>query len=152
MQRRRPDAAVCRSLPENPDRKLSGNDRQDDLGHRAGAVVDGLSRDARPGLGRDIAAGVWIAVVSREVAARDLDANAMAAHEDHAGRPKLYLDSFRPARTVVRTADDSVRDVVGGAIRADVDEFRSEIGAGCVGRYVQDGAYRTGHLGLMLQR
>src|SRR5258708_7083375 len=129
---------------------LLRNDWQDDFGHRVWRMIDGLNRDARSRLGRNIAAGLRVAVVPGKVAARNLEPNPMPAHEDHAGRPKLYLNSFDSARLVVRTADYSVRNVVGDPVGADVDQFRGEVSTRSVGRYIQNGFYRSGYFDVVL--
>src|SRR3989442_9028042 len=65
------------------------NDRQHQPRRGAGAVVNLLARGHGRRLRRDRAPGGRVAIESRIVAARDLETDAMAALEDHAGRPEV---------------------------------------------------------------
>src|SRR5687767_14492337 len=87
--------------------------------------------------------GIQIAIVAREVAARDMDANAMASLEQIARAPKLDTDRVLFVRGQQRRllgrltktrAGLSLRDVDRLAVRVDIGERDEEVGVGYIGR------------------
>src|ERR687884_1809733 len=63
--------------------------RQRQLRGMTSIVVDGLLRYLQLGVLSEGVSGVWVAVVHREVAARDLQPNAVTGLEEVRGRPDV---------------------------------------------------------------
>src|SRR5690606_24531935 len=68
------------------------NDREQDMGGVGGGVEDLLEGDAGGGIVGDGVAGVEVAVEAGEVAAADLEADAMARFEEVRGDPAVDLE------------------------------------------------------------
>src|SRR5688572_14676553 len=112
-------------------------DRQDDVRWVLTAVVDSLHRFHHPRSGGRIVAGVQVAIEARKIAARDLDANAMAGEEHVARHPQVdrvlvdlaRLDHLRRSthRLAVAGADDAILDVLSESARMHVNELRGPV-------------------------
>ena len=68
---------------------FSGNDRKHDVRRVAGIVMNRLGRLPQLCVFTELVPGVGIAVVLREVAARDFQLNPVTAFEDVADRPQV---------------------------------------------------------------
>ncbi len=131
----------------------AGDDGQQDV-RGAGAVVKNrLVGTAQLPLVRYGAAGVGVAVETREVAAGDFQADAVALLEFIAGHAGVNDDGvdvpgLREHRFFERLAvaepQDSVGQVAGRAVRKDIDQLGSEIGVGLGGGYIKEDADRSG--------
>src|SRR5262249_45197595 len=120
-----------------------------------GVVQNGLPRRVKLGLFAKPAPGVRVAVEAREVAARDLDADAVAWKKDVArgadvdselsGLIGREEDRCRSAVSVARP-DDAVGQGAGGAVGEDVNELRGEICIRLRARRPEGDADRPGRL------
>ena len=124
-------------------------------------VVDRVVRHPPLGLVVVVAAGVQVAVVAGEVAARDLDPQPVAGAEHVRGREWAechLVDRARfhadvPVEAVpVPHAQDRVVQVDGAAIGVDMGELDGEVGVGRVGRHVQDHLDRSDHGQRLVER
>src|SRR5215831_1156311 len=105
-------------------------------------MVDCLPRNSRLRRQSKRLTGVRIAVELREVAAGDIDANAMAGKEDVAGADQVDGQLVDPSglqrnwprwALAIAGSQNAFAHVDGAAVGKDVDEFGDEIGVGRVG-------------------
>jgi len=98
-----------------------------------------LPRRHRAPLRRDVPTRVGVAIVTRVVAAAHLHADPMAAAEQHAGGPQLDRDLGRGlGRLRIGPTENAVGNVVGIAVRMDIDQLDGEVGAGGIGGDVEN--------------
>src|ERR1017187_15573 len=125
-------------------------------------MVHGVVRHHTLGLVVVIAAGVEVAVETREVAARYFDPDAVAGGEVIAGghgleRHAIYFAGFQPGQRLVVSvaiaqAPDGLVQVVGRAVGVHVDQLHCEIGIFGIGRNMQRDADRTAGFDGLLER
>src|SRR4051794_35532570 len=101
-----------------------------------GVVQDSLVGATRAGVVADRVSGVQIAVEAREIAAADLDPDAVARLENIARHPEVDLELVdlagcqqlgRTTSLAVAPAHDAVAQVPGGAVRENIDQLGGEI-------------------------
>src|SRR4051794_25814150 len=101
--------------------------------------MDRVARNSPLGLEADPAAGIEVAVDSREVAGRDVEADTVAGREDVARGPEVdsdlaYLTRFHEHRAfngiAVPGAQDALAEVDRATVRVDVDEACGEVRVG----------------------
>ena len=76
----------------NHPKLLARYNGQDHLRRVFGIMIDRLMSDLEPSLQTQISAGVWVYVKAREVAAGDVQANAMSLPEDVRSWIKLEIE------------------------------------------------------------
>src|SRR5437660_2018181 len=102
-------------------------------------MQDGLLGDHRRIVGAEGSAGVEVAIPAREVAAGNIQADAMPDLENVAGRPQVDLILVRLARLdqrwsfslreiAVARPDDAVGQILRETIGMDIDQPSYEIG------------------------
>src|SRR5258705_12015626 len=115
-----------------PHRGLARDDRQHEMRWVAGVVEDRLPGALPPRAGGLVLARVQVAIEAREVARRDLDADAMAGQEDVARGPegdgKLRDVTCREEggggpRVAIAGANDAVSQVPSIPVGGHVDEL-----------------------------
>ena len=116
--------------------------------------VDG-GHDVVPGVGRDRAAGVGVRVEAREVAAADVEPDAVAGQEPVRGRADEHPDLLHPAgfqrlglreRVPVPEPEDPVGQDLGAAVGVDVDELGGDVRVERAAADVEDGLHGADHV------
>ena len=117
-------------------------------------VVDRVGCSAPPGFIELPAARVEIAIEPREVAAGDLQPQAVTRQELICGGLHVHAEFVDPSLShqdlsietlTVAGAQHSLLDIEGAAIRINIDQFCGEIGIRRIGRYVKDQLDRPHH-------
>src|SRR5579863_2506525 len=116
---------------------LLRDNRQNQRGWMLAIVIDGVRRlDPMRRIRRRLA-GVQVAVEAREIAARDFEAQLVSGKEDVARRPEVDgqlvdlsgIHELRPLlRVPVARAQDALGQVLGEAVRPDVNQLGGEVG------------------------
>src|SRR4051812_7856604 len=109
-------------------------------------VIDLLVRYELFGVFAKLMTGIRVRVILREVAARNLDADAVALLEQVAGGPEVnveLVDLVRrqqvllPKGFVVAPANNSLEQDFGVAVGSDVYDFARKVGVCAIGRSEQ---------------